>query len=842
MTTAFYARYIPTKPSQIDNIEDERKPSKGSRKRKRPNQRENPEVLDVSPDISPATSQSRGKAEQLETPNLHSRLFESRRPAEKPIETKRKKNKASKITTAGAGDLKATEADRPNPGTSTIQDTYEQRSLGESKESSGKRKPAGGDGGKARSGDILDSTSKDDTGNQHSEDVNNHSWSKTTESKHKAVLSKFEKSTQRSKRTRNDTGLHTEDTHKTAAGHDDGELQGLEPLPQPPPAPAPLKPSFSALPKWLSYPTYASARDTRSFEGLNVDRDLASSLVAQGYTEAFAVQATVLPLLLPGSQRHHGDVCIAAATGSGKTLAYVLPIVESLRHRVVTKLRALIIVPTRELVSQARAVCELCTSRTSLKIGTAIGSRPFREEQGALIVAGQRYDPLAYAKEQADSMEKALDLDAFLLEDESLLGDMAEALPDHVTEFTSRIDILICTPGRLVDHIRSTPGFSLDDLQWLVMDEADNLLSQSYQDWADLVIGTIERPKSYEELPLEQKLLHSMNCLPARRNLTKVVLSATMTRDVGKLNVLRLHRPKLVVAEQDIGLEAGGIGEPLGDVTHPEPDASAAYDLPATLEEKAVSVADGSQKPRFLLQLIQTRLHPDPPVQASASGSSSSEGLDCEDRSNDESASEADSSSATSTSISTAASSSKPPLPPGERPRSGGTHTHGVLIFTKSNEAAIRLSRLLVLLHPPLAKEIGTLTSNFASSARRETLRSFRNSEIEILVASDLVARGMDIPSLAHVVSYDMPASIKSYVHRVGRTARAGKFGEAWTLVQDNEARWFWRDIAKGSEIRRADGKKVARVKLDMASMDADAQERYQEALDALGEEVKKTS
>jgi ATP-dependent RNA helicase DDX51/DBP6 len=68
-------------------------------------------------------------------------------------------------------------------------------------------------------------------------------------------------------------------------------------------------------------------------------------------------------------------------------------------------------------------------------------------------------------------------------------------------------------------------------------------------------------------------------------------------------------------------------------------------------------------------------------------------------------------------------------------------------------------------------------------------------------VCSDLISRGLDLPNIRHIVNYDIPASTRAYVHRVGRTARAGNEGDAWTMLGNNEARWFWRNI--GKSIRR---------------------------------------
>ncbi|KAL1737808.1 P-loop containing nucleoside triphosphate hydrolase protein, partial [Schizophyllum fasciatum] len=82
-------------------------------------------------------------------------------------------------------------------------------------------------------------------------------------------------------------------------------------------------------------------------------------------------------------------------------------------------------------------------------------------------------------------------------------------------------------------------------------------------------------------------------------------------------------------------------------------------------------------------------------------------------------------------------------------------------------------------------------SSDLGGAERRAILEKFRNQDIQILVASDLISRGLDISHVSHVVSYDAPVDVRKYVHRVGRTARAGRAGSAWTLVEEQEARYF---------------------------------------------------
>jgi ATP-dependent RNA helicase DDX51/DBP6 len=116
------------------------------------------------------------------------------------------------------------------------------------------------------------------------------------------------------------------------------------------------------------------------------------------------------------------------------------------------------------------------------------------------------------------------------------------------------------------------------------------------------------------------------------------------------------------------------------------------------------------------------------------------------------------------------------------------------------------------------------------------------------LIATDRASRGLDIPDLQHVISYDVPGSALTYVHRVGRTARAGREGTAWTCVEHREGRWFWREIggkgkgvagagAGGQGIQRAEGRRVQKVELEV---DVEgSKEKYERALAKLGEEVK---
>jgi len=587
--------------------------------------------------------------------------------------------------------------------------------------------------------------------------------------RHSRLLEKRDKSLRKAEKLAKKVA--TEPMLEEASIEEPLELHDLVPLPQPEPIPEPAPQSLlTSLPSWLGNPIRVLPTATASFRSVGVSQKVEESLQKKGFKHAFAVQAALLPYLLPGKSHQDGDFLVSAATGSGKTLSYVLPMVENISHNQVTKLRGLIVLPTRELVSQAKDVSEICaaiySSTRRLKIGTAVGNETFKVEQSSLMEQELVYNPIKYREQvkrlnkKWEGSESGSDKD---LCDEEILSDLV----DHVNNSISKIDILICTPGRLVEHLKSTPGFDLKDVQWLVVDEADKLLDQSFQEWLDIVMVSLQKPR-------------------------KIILSATITRDVGKLNGLKLARPQLVVVEEQQDVQ------------------SDALFLPATLRENAVKVEEEGVKPLYLMEILQRAGLTKAVHHVS---SDSSDGSTSSSSSSDDSSKEDEQ----ARSIQSVTKQSQ----------------HGALIFTKSNESAVRLSRLIALLKPDLADNIGILTSTTRSSDRKTAIRSFEAGKLSLLVASDLVSRGLDLANLANVINYDIPTSLTSYVHRVGRTARAGKDGYAWTLHTSTEARWFWNEIGKAEGVKR--GMKVERVKVNTGTFDRDA---YENALGTLEKET----
>ncbi|KAJ1933458.1 ATP-dependent RNA helicase dbp6, partial [Kickxella alabastrina] len=214
------------------------------------------------------------------------------------------------------------------------------------------------------------------------------------------------------------------------------------------------------IPQWLAQPTTvdrdvtAPANDPR----FGLSGHILGQCSKAGIDQLFAVQSAVIPVLraahsLSRLRQHVRDVCVSAPTGSGKTLAFVIPIVEKLRARVVVRLRALVVLPTKELAQQVKESFDFFCVGTDLRVGLATGDMSLGKEQAALVVGGS--------------------------------GSAASG-------GSSRVDILVCTPGRLLDHLAMTRGFTLQHLEFWVMDEADRLLGEAYQEWLPKVQAAIE--------------------------------------------------------------------------------------------------------------------------------------------------------------------------------------------------------------------------------------------------------------------------------------------------------------------------------------------------------------
>ena len=231
---------------------------------------------------------------------------------------------------------------------------------------------------------------------------------------------------------------------------------------------------------------------------------------------------------------------------------------------------------------------------------------------------------------------------------------------------------------------------SLKYVRWLVVDEADKLLDQSFQQWLDIVMGEIHSSKRN-----------------IRDRVRKVILSATMTTDIGQLTSLKLYRPNLVVLE--------GSSSDCTESAHQ-------LAIPALLKESGVKIEDDTIKPLYLIELLKrTKLIPEIQTDESATSSDSdSSDSDSDSDSDSEASSDSDSSDSESDLASSVNSENSQQIP--SNPISTES---SALIFTKSNETAVRLGRLIALLCPQVSSKLGTLTSTTPRQSRQRTIASF---------------------------------------------------------------------------------------------------------------------
>jgi len=347
-----------------------------------------------------------------------------------------------------------------------------------------------------------------------------------------------------------------------------------------------------------------------SFTDFRLHPDLLRGVAALGFETPTPIQRDAIPPVMAGH-----DVVACAMTGSGKTAAFLLPIMHRLLAAPRGVTRALVIAPTRELAAQIDEHRQELGRHTRLT--------------GAAVFGGVGMGP----QEQA---------------------------------FRRRVDILVATPGRLLDHMR-LPYAKLDGLEVLVLDEADRMLDMGF-------------------LPDIRRVLAQ---LPARRQ--SLLFSATMPAPIVTLARDMLRDPVTLAVERPAAPAVG--------VTHTV--------YPVAHELKSA----------LLVALLA-------------------------------------------------------------RPEA-----RSVLVFTRTKHRANRLADSLAR-HGVKAERIH---GNRSQAQRTAALAGFKDGRFQVLVATDIAARGIDIEALSHVVNFDVPGLPEEYIHRVGRTARAEAVGDAVTFVSPEE-------------------------------------------------------
>jgi len=362
----------------------------------------------------------------------------------------------------------------------------------------------------------------------------------------------------------------------------------------------------------LSFPGRIQERTINtSFEGLGLRAELLRAVAEQGYTQPTPIQLQAIPVILQGR-----DVLGAAQTGTGKTAGFALPILELLARKPAPRaVRVLILTPTRELAAQVHE-----DTRT---YGRHVNFR------STLVYGGVGMQP------QVDALRRG-------------------------------VDILVATPGRLLDHSRQKT-VDLSHVEILVLDEADRMLDMGF-------IHDIRRVLAL--LPRE------------RQNL---LFSATFSDEIRAL--------------------AGSF------LRHPATVEVARRNTPAELVAQVAHAAEREVKRALLAHLVKTG------------------------------------------------------------------DWQQVLVFCKTKHGANRLAAQLLR----DGIEADAIHGNKSQNARTRALKNFKAGELRVLVATDIAARGLDIEELPHVVNYDLPHVPEDYVHRIGRTGRAGASGEAVSLVAAEE-------------------------------------------------------
>ncbi|NXS65126.1 DDX51 helicase, partial [Pandion haliaetus] len=444
------------------------------------------------------------------------------------------------------------------------------------------------------------------------------------------------------------------------------------------------------LPQWLAQPKLVQKHIKDNLVPIGdvpgIHPRLLKKLQMNGIESFFPVQAEVIPAILQSASNGYlvgqggyrpKDICVSAPTGSGKTLSFVIPIVQVLLDRVVCQVRALVVLPTKELAQQVSKVFNIYTDGTGLKV---------------VLITGQK----SFAKEQEMLVQK------------------------KVTGYCSLADIIVATPGRLTDHISQTTGFNLTQLRFLIVDEADRMIDDMHQNCLNQIVKAafqVENDSGSNMLFQRTKpgpVTAASSCYP-QIPLQKLLFSATLTQDPEKLQQLGLFQPRLFTSVSS-EKKTFGVG------TETEQDTKK-YTLPEGLSQCYVP-CDLNSKPLLLLHFMLTMKFT------------------------------------------------------------------RVLCFTNSREASHRLF-LLVQAFGGVA--VAEFSSRLPPNERQRTMKEFEQGKIQLLISTDATARGIDVKEVNYVINYDAPQFIRTYIHRVGRTARAGKVGVAFSLVLRIQERRFLR-------------------------------------------------
>jgi ATP-dependent RNA helicase RhlE len=364
-----------------------------------------------------------------------------------------------------------------------------------------------------------------------------------------------------------------------------------------------------------------------TFEDLGLAPEILEAVKDAGYERPTPIQAEAIPLALKGR-----DLIGLAQTGTGKTAAFTLPILDRLIGGP-RRTRALVLTPTRELAMQVDESVRKYANSAEIDVAAVFGGVPL------------------------DPQEKKL---------------------------RKGVDIVVATPGRLIDHLERQ-NVVFDDLEILVLDEADRMLDMGFAPQINKIVAQIP---SYRQT---------------------LLFSATMPPEVEALARKYLRKPIVI----QIGRRSGASNM----VTH------AVYPVPR------------ERKGALLVELLRD------------------------------------------------------------------VKSETVLVFTRTKHGADKVVRDLE--HAGI--KATAMHADKTQSQRTKALEQFKSGAINVLVATDIAQRGLDISGITHVINYDVPQQPEDYVHRIGRTGRAAATGDAFTFMAPDE-------IAMVRSIERVIGSPIPRI------------------------------
>lgn len=493
------------------------------------------------------------------------------------------------------------------------------------------------------------------------------------------------------------------------------------------------------LPHWLANPDIISsdlATQGVAVNGLSYVCDtIQKNLKSMNIKHLFPVQEKLIPWVLDAQKKpvpfRPRDVCVSAVTGSGKTLSYAVPIVQHIMEtRMECKVRALIMLPVFELAKQVFNVFDKLCNNLKVRCILLSKNRPLEVEKNQL-------------------------------------------LRQEGSTFTSKVDIIVTTGGRLVEHLFFTEGFDLKSLKFLVIDEADHAMSQMHNDWYYHYIQHIGISNELQSNRLSYRdLMGLVKDEGGYKIPQKLLLSATLSQDPEKINVFNLFQPKLFTTSDNkedlLKYQARRLQE------EQRGNFIGKYTTPAELTE-LYCITEYKLKPLTLFGLIKKH------------------------------------------------------------------NWRRFLCFTNTVESSHRLSFVLqTLCGTELVIE--ELSSLLPIKTRQKVLQKFSNGDVNGLICSDALARGIDVPNIEVVISYDLPKHLKIYIHRIGRTARAGKTGSAITIIAPDQIKVFERLLETANKKSVKETKPDQEIEEANALNYANALKKLQKALEVEERDRKKAN